>query len=71
VQRHALGALLVLLDRPRRYEIASHPEDPDQPVTTSVTWACGCRATGPSYQELRLAACFAHAATAPGSGRAV
>lgn len=61
-RRYTLGELLARLPRPARYAIAARPEDPVDPVTTAVVWPCGCRASGPSYRELTLEPCAAHAA---------
>lgn len=58
--RHRLGPLLAAIGRAARYHIAARPGDRHQPVTTSVDWACGCHAEGPSYRELRLTPCPAH-----------
>lgn len=58
--RHVLGALLAVLGRPTRFRIDARPGDRDQPVTTAVAWACGCRADGPSYHELTLVPCAVH-----------
>jgi hypothetical protein len=66
--RHALGALLAVLGRPARFRIDARPGERDQPVTTGAGWACGCRADGPSYHELVLTACAAHALL-PADGR--
>ncbi len=58
--RHVLSALLAVLGRPARFQIDARPGDRLEPVTTGVAWACGCRAAGPSYHELLLAACGEH-----------
>ncbi len=59
--RYTLGELRTKLERPSRYAIAARPEDPAEPVTTAVAWACGCRASGPSYRELEPQPCAEHA----------
>jgi hypothetical protein len=41
--------------------IDARPGDRFEPVATGVVWACGCTADGPSYHELLLTACVAHA----------
>jgi hypothetical protein len=65
---HGLATLLAALGRAARFGIAAQPDDRDEPVTTSAVWACGCRASGPSYRELRLTACPAHLALTGGIG---